>query len=210
MRKINNNSQQPWRVINDNDELIALFEHLSDHNMWNPEDTSIFLKYGYKNINTGDKETYYALRDMARISKAKRNLDYCKVSLDYLSKALSTTKECQRKRIKNLEKAELVRVDRHDFSANHYFVNFNPNPDTTFVETIDILIKRSEILGLIYNYSTTNNQNEKIALITQIKELDPEGEYHKQFFTHMKGQPEADIAVQAALFEYFEPNNLFT
>lgn len=212
MGKINKKTENSWYVITDVNELTELYDKLTNFNVWNPEDTSIFLKYGYKNLSTGDKETYYELRDLARISKSKQNLNYCKVSYQYLALVLGTTERCQMYRIQKLETAQLVSIDRHKSTANHYYVNMNPNPDSTFIETIDKAITRKMVLNLIYRYCSTNNIAERLELGRQIAELDSEKLYYDTFKKAAEKIEESNSSsaeFQEILDDLYGPKELF-
>ena len=207
MPKINKYSSDSWKVLKTPEEIKHIHALMEEYQIWEPTDTSIFLKFGYKNISTGDKETYYTLKDLAAISQKKTKQAKCMVSHDYLALALGTSAECQRLRIDRLKNTELITTIVHQHKAsNIYYVNMEPLPDTTFVDTMYKLITRKQVNNLYNLIEHTNNVAEKLACMQEIKELDPTGLYKRKSVAHLVDEP--NISAEAIL-EHFYPENIF-
>lgn len=207
MPKLNKLNDIPWRILDTPEEIDQIYYLMKEYQLWNPDDKSIILMYGYKILSTGDKETYQVLKNLAMINQKSTGNPTCKVSLDYLAIALSTSTECQRVRIQNLKKYKLITTIIHkNHTANMYYMNMEPLPDTTFVATVEKLATRKRIYDLIRTLKHTNNIAEKMLCIAQIKDLDPTGEYQSQTLPHIIN--DTDISADAVI-DMYEQDNLF-
>jgi DNA-binding MarR family transcriptional regulator len=164
-------SQKNWFILKTESQLNKLKKLLEEHSFIEMSGESIFVRLGYKNLSLGDKETYFFLRELALFSKYKNRTYKIDPSLDYLAKCLGTSINTQTDRIKNLEQAELVKKIRRKYNTNEYLVNIQPPPDSTFVSTLVVLIRRKRVLNLVHEYSNTNDVFEKNNIVNKLNDL---------------------------------------
>lgn len=173
---VKQNDISSWSIINDPDIVKQLSNECDELSIWDMNGRDAIVVLGYKVLSAADKETYFALKGLAKMKDDKGRI-YTKVSLDYLSIMLGTTGEGQRKRIQKLEKYGLVRIVSRARTSNTYFVTEKPLPDTTYVDTINRLIKRKRILGMINAMQQNNNVVERLTMLKELSILDPDGIY---------------------------------
>jgi hypothetical protein len=170
----------PFFIIEKKGTLRRLQKILDEFQMYDMNNQSVFLLYGYKTLSAEAKETYYSLKTLQNIaSSKKKGPGYIEVSLDYLATVFNTTTDCQSQRIAKLEQHGLVSKDRRSYQVNRYYIH-DPLPDSTFVQTICSLIRRKKLGQLLSKLKSTNNTQEKIDYITKIKVLQERGAWHYQ------------------------------
>ena len=172
-------SQNSWFILKKESQLQRLNKLLKEYPFIEMSGESIYLRLGYKNLSLGDKETYFLLRDLALFSNYKYKTNDVEPSLDYLAKCLGTSTKTQSIRLQNLEKTELIKKVRRKFHTNIYSVNTQPLPDSTFVSTLVILIRRKRVLNLIEKYRTSSNNSDKKEIINQLSSLNQNLFYKK-------------------------------
>lgn len=141
-----------WFLLKTDSQLQKLSKLLNELPIIDIGGANSFVKYGYKNLSLGDKETYYFLREMLDYNQSKYGTDEVDVSLDYIAKCLSTSTRTQIRRIDALEKVFLIKKVRRKYKNTKYNINKQPLPDSTFLSTIIILVRRKRILQLINKY----------------------------------------------------------
>lgn len=159
-----------WFVISTNTGKHRINLLLQELNIGQPIDPLLYLQLGYKNISAQDKETYYLIRTVTNFKKEA----ICRASLNYLATALGTTESTQLYRLKNLQKAKLIKL----LSDNTYYIFDPPYPDATFLATIIKLIRRKQLNNLIGWYHTCNNPILRISHLIEIKRMIRKGVYH--------------------------------
>lgn len=164
-------SQKDWFILKTESQLRRLDKLLKEYPFIEMNGESVYMRYGYRNLTLGDKETYSTLKDLTLFSKYKYGSDRITPSLDYLASCLGTTIRTQMERINNLEKAELLVKTRRKYKTNIYLVNTQPLPDSTFVSTLIVLIRRKKILSLIDNYSKTGDSSERSTIVNELSDL---------------------------------------
>ena len=209
MPKLTKSSDNAWRIIDTPEEISKIFDMLTNYQLWNPSDKAAILRYGYKNLSSGDKETYYVLKDLTLLSAQGKSNAFCKVSAEYLAIVLGTSEKSQRRRIDNLESTKLITTTiSKRYSANLYYVNLEPLPDTTFVETIEKLIMRKKLYALINTMRHSNNAAEKLECALKIKEIDPSGAFTSRSIPQLLD--DIDISAMDILDTVFEEQHIFT
>lgn len=177
-------SSKKWFILKTESQLNKLKKLLKEYPFLELSGESVFVRLGYKNISLGDKETYYLLRDLTMLSKSQYKMDEVNVSLDFLSKCLDTSIRAQSTRIQNIENAGLICVTRRKYHANTYLVNVQPLPDSTFVSTVILLIRRKKIFKLIENYKETTDIFEKKIILKQLYDFN-ENPFYKNIVDKM-------------------------
>jgi hypothetical protein len=132
-------------------------------------DPLFFIKYGYKNLSSQDKETYYLLQGISNLNKTHT----CNTHLDYLALVLNTTIAAQANRIRNLQRANLITVQE----GETYHIP-NPLPDSTLVSTIVKLLRRKKLGTLLNEYKKCNNPRKRMTYLQEIKKLQKKGATH--------------------------------
>ena len=164
-------SQKDWFVLKTESQLKRLGKLLKEYPFIEMSGESVYVRLGYKNLTLGDKETYYLLRDLTLFSMYKFGSNKVEPSLDYLASCLGTTVRTQIERISNLEQAELLVKTKRKYNTNVYMVNTQPLPDSTFVSTLVILIRRKKILNLIDDYKKTGDSFERSSIVNELNDL---------------------------------------
>lgn len=127
---------------------------------WDGE-VDTFLKFGYKTLSSGAKETYQVLRTLGMNSykKDKKRGCVCQVSYNFLAISLDTTERTQQNRIVELLNAHLIFKVNKGVSSNVYSVVHHPLPDSTFENTLRKLILRRDCLNIIYEIKDKDKLN---------------------------------------------------
>lgn len=157
------------------ENLKFLLEEYQMHSLFSPE---AFLNLGYKNVSSGAKDTYRLMSDLYKL-RSKKDLPSLELSLNYLSIAFDTSEECQSERLKSLEKAQLVAIDRRAYNLNSFIVK-TPLPDYTFLATVERLILRKRLGFLLGQYKYTSDIIQQRAIIEDIKALVKLGASHQK------------------------------
>lgn len=161
-------------IISSPGGLGRLKDILEEYQVYDYEEDSAYLTYGYKTLHDGAKQTYRVLKYQAKALKKNP----VKISLEILSIILGTTEEAQSARIKQLEKHNLVTVTKRPYELNQYKVN-DPLPDFTFAETIYKLIRRQMLGEAIFKLKKSSNPIEKISIYEEIRNLTSLGAAHQ-------------------------------
>jgi hypothetical protein len=145
---------------------------LQELNMSTSIDPLIYVKLGYKQLSTQDKETYYLLRDLGLLNLKEKKEIVCSPSLDYLATALNTTVSCQKKRIKKLQSSGLISIKNNCYICNKIL------PDSTFVTTMSNLIRRKRLSEFIVLYNNDHIPTMRIEILLNIVKLLNKGATH--------------------------------
>jgi hypothetical protein len=172
-------SQNSWFVLKSESQLNKLKSLLKEIPLVEMSGESIFLRLGYKVLTPADKETYAFMKDLTLLSRYKFGSDDISPSLDYLATCLGTNPKTQSERISNLEKYGLVVKKRRKFQTTIYLVNTQPLPDSTFVHTLSLLIRRKKVLDLLSEYKLITDSFEKSAVLKELKSLSKNPFYKK-------------------------------
>ena len=138
---------------------------LQELNMPTSIDPLIYIKLGYKQLSTQDKETYYLLRDLGLLNLKEKKEIICSPNLDYIATALNTTISCQTRRIKKLKNTGLITIKEKSYICNKIL------PDSTFVTTISNLIRRKKLSALILLYNNNHIPTMRIEILLNIMKL---------------------------------------
>ena len=175
--------QEEWRLLDTEEDLITIKDMLSEFTLVELKGfKDVFVSLGYKNLSSSDKETYYALKELAMLNYGAERDPYvkygisseCTVSLDYLAVALGTSIECQSRRTKKLENCKLIKKTYQKYKSNKYIVNLNPLPDSTFVDTINKLKLRRECYTVIKEWNSSLDPIQRIETALKLRELSDE------------------------------------
>jgi len=159
-----------WFLLSKESQLKRLQILLKEHPIIEIGQMNSYVLLGYKIISPKEKETYYFLKEMAQFSQSKTGKDEINVSLDYISKSLGTSIRTQIRRIEELEKVRLISRIKRKFKNNLYKVNLNPLPDSTFMNTLIVLIRRKRLLNLISEYKGLIDPRDKKNVVNKIKD----------------------------------------
>ena len=172
-------TDKDWFVLDKESQLCKLEKLLEETHLIEMSGESIFVRLGYHILSPGDKETYYFMRDLTLLSRYKFKKDLIDPSLDYLAKCLGTTIRTQINRINNLEKYKLLKKTKRKYKSNAYAVNTQPLPDSTFVSTLVILIRRKRILDKFEQYKKTEDNLEKEIVFQELQSYNEHPAYQK-------------------------------
>lgn len=168
-----------WFVLDKESQLCKLEKLLEEMPFIEMNGESIYVRLGYQVLSPADKETYYFMRDLTLFSRYKFKKDIIDPSLDYLAKCLRTTIRTQINRINNLEKYKLLKKTKRKFNTSTYLVNTQPLPDSTFVNTIIVLIRRKRILDMFEQYKKTGDRLEKEIAFQELQSYNAHPAYQK-------------------------------
>lgn len=152
-------------TIKTNTSIQRIHIILQELNMSTSIDPLIYIKLGYKQLSTQDKETYYLIRDLGLLNLKEKKEIVCSPSLDYIATALNTTRSCQLRRIKKLQNVRLLTV------KDKYFICNKVLPDSTFVTTMANLIRRKRLSGYISLYNNNHIPTMRIEILLNIMKL---------------------------------------
>jgi len=163
-----------WFIIKTNTSYERVEQLLQELNMSVTIDPLIFVKLGYKNLSTQDKETYYTIRDICLLNLKQKQDPICNVELEYLATIFNTTKTCQKHRLSNLEKSRLITI----LPNNIYRLCHPLYPDITFVNTLIKLLHRKKYMEYIVQYRNCYNPVLRLNLLFEINKLIKKGVKH--------------------------------
>jgi len=159
-----------WYLISTKSSLLRVSMLLQELNIGQPMDPLLYLRLGYKNLSTQDKETYYLLKNISDLNKEP----ICQANIDYLATALSTSESTQYYRLKNLQRSKLIKI----LKDNTFYIIDPPYPDSTFVSTVIQLLKRKRLGTTIHLYKTCNNPILRMQYLLEIKKMQQRGVHH--------------------------------
>lgn len=133
----------------------------------------VFIMFGYKHLTSGEKETYFILKDLALLNEKTKQGYFCQISLDYLAEVLDTTIDCQSRRIKKLKQSGLLVIRQrtsNSIAPNTYIPIRWALPDSSLLSTLITLIRRKRIFTLNYEYAKVGTtQDDKIKILNEIR-----------------------------------------
>lgn len=176
------NKNKKWYIINWSSGWRRCIKLFKLYPIVDQSNKDMFLVFGYKNLTSGDKETYYLLRDLALLQEKTTGTCECKVTLSYLADVFNTTIECQSRRITNLKNSHLLTITKTGNSksnASIYVPIIRVMPDSTLISTIIRLLRRKNILELIKQYIDEKDNLIKENILKDIKKCLAKTPYHK-------------------------------